>query len=59
MYFLGMVALYFGYNKGFMKENSRDDIRMWLQTFAIITIILTLFGALRSALKFIRLVFFN
>ncbi|XP_055300560.1 transmembrane reductase CYB561D2-like isoform X2 [Sitodiplosis mosellana] len=56
---LGMVALYFGYDKGFMEKNSREDIRMWLQALAIITIILSLIGALRSTLKFTRAVFFN
>lgn len=55
--FAGMIALYFGYDKGFMKENSRDDIRMWLQALAIITILLSLIGALRSTLKFIRAIF--
>lgn len=54
-----MVALNYGYDKGFMRENSRDDIRMWLQAFAIITILLSLIGALRSTLKFTRAIFFN
>lgn len=54
-----MVTLFYGYDKGFMKENSRDDIRMWLQALAIITIVLSLIGALRSTLKFTRIVSFN
>lgn len=54
-----MVTLYFGYDKRFMQANSRADIRMWLQAAAIITILLTLIGALRSILKFVRTVFFN
>lgn len=55
----GMVSLYLGYDKNYMIKNSREDIRMWLQAIAIITIILTLIGALRSALNFIRILFTN
>lgn len=54
-----MVALYYGYDKGFMVQNARDDIRIWLQTLAITTIILSLIGALRSTLKFTRALFFK
>lgn len=52
-----MTALYFGYDKNFMKKNSREDIRMWLQILAIITIILSLVGALRTLMNQIRVVF--
>lgn len=46
-----MITLYFGYDKSYMKENSREDIRLWLQALAIITIVLTLIGASRAALR--------
>lgn len=51
---LGMVALYFGYDKCYMKDNSRADIRMWLQALAILTIALTLIGAWRATLNHLR-----
>lgn len=54
-----MVALYYGYDKGFMRGNSRADIRMWLQALAIITIFLSLIGALRSSLNLVRVAFFK
>lgn len=47
---LGMVSLWFGYDKKFMEQNSREDIRMWLQALAIITIVLSLIGAVRANL---------
>ncbi|XP_031624356.1 cytochrome b561 domain-containing protein 2-like [Contarinia nasturtii] len=56
---LGMTSLYFGYDKGFMKLNSREDIRLWLQALAIITILLSLVGAIRSSLHLIRVAFFK
>lgn len=52
-----MSALYYGYDIEYMKSNSRKDIRMWLQVFCIVTIILTLIGALRSTLNHIRTAF--
>lgn len=52
-----MTALYFGYDKGYMKTRSRDDIRMWLQIVAIITIVLSLVGALRSLYRQFRATF--
>lgn len=54
-----MTALYYGYDKGFMRRAATNDIRMWLQALAIITIVLSLIGALRSTLKFTRVVFFK
>lgn len=51
-----MVTLWFGYEKDFMKNNSRNDILMWLQALVIITILLSVIGALRSTLKFLRIV---
>lgn len=53
----GMTALHFGYDRKYMIKNSREDIRMWLQIFAIITIVLSIVGALRSLLKQLRIVF--
>lgn len=49
-----MVALYFGYDKGYMVENSRAEIRMWLQVLACLTIVLSLIGAIRAAINLIR-----
>lgn len=46
-----MVTLFLGYDIKFMKENSREDIRMWLQAFCVISTILTLLGAARAALR--------
>lgn len=43
-----MVTLYHGYEKGFLRRNSTDEIRMWLKALAIITIVLSLLGALRT-----------
>lgn len=43
-----MVALFFGFDKKYMIKNSQEDIRMWLQAVAIITIILSLVGALKK-----------
>lgn len=53
----GMTSLILGYDKGYMEKNSREDIRMLLKIFAIITISLTLIGAFRSAINFIRIAF--
>lgn len=52
-----MTALHFGYDRKYMIKNSRADIRIWLQMFAIITIVLSIVGALRSLLKQLRIVF--
>lgn len=52
-----MVALYYGYDKGFMQENSREDIRKCLQAFAIISILLSLIGAIRSLMNQSRVAF--
>lgn len=52
-----MVALYFGYDKKYMIHNSREDIRMWLQALAVITIVLSLIGALRTLLNQMRILF--
>lgn len=52
-----MTALFFGYDKNFMKFNSREDIRMWLQAVAIITILLSLIGALKASYNLIRTAF--
>lgn len=49
-----MTALYFGYDKCYMKDNSREDIRMWLQALAIISVSLTLIGATRAAFNHLR-----
>lgn len=43
-----MTALYFGYDKGYAVQRSPPDVRAWLQVLAIITVILSLIGALRS-----------
>lgn len=56
---VGMTCLYYGYDKNYMKFNSRPDIRMWLQALTIITILLSLIGALRSTLNFVRSIFNN
>lgn len=55
----GMVSLWFGYDKGWMRANSRADIRMWLQAVAIITILLSLIGALRANLNLMKTAFFK
>lgn len=52
-----MTALHFGYDRKYMIKNSREEIRIWLQIFTIITIVLSLVGALRSLLKHLRIVF--
>lgn len=44
----GMVALFFGYDRKYMIKNSQEGVRMWLQALAIITIILSLIGAMRT-----------
>lgn len=43
-----MVALYFGYDKGTIIRSTSEEMRMWLKAFVIITIILSLIGALRA-----------
>lgn len=53
----GMTALHFGYDRKYMIKNSREDIRMWLQIFAIITIVLSLVGALRTLFNQLRVIF--
>lgn len=40
-----------------MEETSTEHIRMWMQALTIITIILSLIGALRSTVKNTRVVF--
>lgn len=54
-----MVALYYGYDKGYMVENARSDVRIGLQAFAIISIILSLLGAVGAAYNHIQNVFTN
>lgn len=44
----GMVALFFGYDRKYMIKNSQEGVRMSLQALAIITIILSLIGAMRT-----------
>lgn len=46
-----MVSLYYGYDCGNMVVFSRPDIRMAMQVLAILTILLSLIGALRSLLN--------
>ncbi|XP_055300562.1 transmembrane reductase CYB561D2-like [Sitodiplosis mosellana] len=53
-FILGMIALFIGYDKGYMKKNSSDEIRLGLQILAIITVILSLIGAWRTAINHIR-----
>lgn len=50
----GMITLALGYDRCYMRHHSREDIRMWLQAFAIITVLLSLFGAVRASLNYIR-----
>lgn len=52
-----MVCLYYGYDKNFMKNSSEPVIRKWLQTFGIITIILTVIGPLKTLFIQIKAVF--
>lgn len=52
-----MVALYHGYDKGTIKRIASPEMRMLLQAFVIITIILSLIGALRALFNHLRNVF--
>lgn len=52
-----MTTLYFGYDKRYMIKNSREDVRMWLQALVVITIALSLIGAVRSLVNQVRIVF--
>ncbi|KAJ6639627.1 hypothetical protein Bhyg_12374, partial [Pseudolycoriella hygida] len=45
---LGLVALFFGYDKKFMIARSDEYIRFYLQVIAITTAILSLLGAIQS-----------
>lgn len=49
-----MIALYYGYDKGTIKRSTSVEMRMWLQAFVIITIILSLIGALRALFNHVR-----
>lgn len=52
---VGMTALFFGYYTEFI--GIPEDIRMWLQAFAILTILLSLVGALKSTNNLLRTTF--
>lgn len=45
---VGMIALFFGYEYDFLFNGTPPEAVRWCQAVAIITIILSLFGAIRS-----------
>lgn len=49
-----MIALFFGYDKRYMKDHANPEIRLGLQALAISTVALTLIGAWRATLNHIR-----
>lgn len=51
---IGMVSLYYGYDAANMVSYSRKDIRVCLQVLAVITILLSLIGALQALVRQIR-----
>lgn len=54
-----MVALYYGYDKKFMVRNSNENIKLALKIVAIVTLILSLIGAVRSMYRQVKIIFFN
>lgn len=53
-FIVGMVSLIYGYRLGMMKLYSTDEIRLALIAFAITTTLLSLIGAAKSALNFLK-----
>jgi TRAP-type C4-dicarboxylate transport system permease small subunit len=51
---VGMVSLIYGYQLGMMKLYSTDDVRRSMIAFAVVTTILSLIGAMKSALTFLQ-----
>ncbi|KAG4078224.1 hypothetical protein HA402_011296 [Bradysia odoriphaga] len=56
---LGLVALYYGYDKKFMQANSDGQIRLCLQLIAGSTAIFSLIGALQSFYRGARTILTN
>lgn len=51
---IGMVALFYGYEKKIVKQQSHDEVRIGLKVLAIVTILLSLVGALQSLVRQFR-----
>jgi cytochrome b subunit of formate dehydrogenase len=54
---VGMVSLVYGYRLGMMIQYSTNDVRYPLIAIAITTSILSLIGALKSSLNFLKSLF--
>lgn len=54
---VGMVSLIYGYQLGMMRLYSTDDVRRSLIAFAVITTILSLVGAIKSILVYLKSLF--
>ncbi|KAG4067564.1 hypothetical protein HA402_005336 [Bradysia odoriphaga] len=56
---LGIVSLYYGYEKKFMVRNSNKDVQMALKVVAIVTIIFSLTGPMQSMYRQVKIILFN
>lgn len=56
---VGIVALYYGYEKKFMVRNSNRNVQTALKAVAIVTVVFTLVGPMRSMYRQVKIIFFN
>lgn len=59
IHFTGLVSLYYGYDKKFMRTNSDVNIRFTLKIIAVVCVIFSLIGAFQSLCRQMKIIFGN